>query len=63
MVIARDILDKARRCTHLNALQGQIVELQYFGGLSEEEFATVLWSHAGLSRVNGEPHVPGCTTA
>jgi DNA-directed RNA polymerase specialized sigma24 family protein len=28
--------------THLDARQGRIVELRYFGGLSEEEVATVL---------------------
>jgi len=37
------VLDEAlSELTHLNARQGQIVELRYFGGLSEEEVATVL---------------------
>ena len=37
------MLDEAlSELTHLDARQGQIVELRYFGGLSEEEVATVL---------------------
>ena len=60
MLAVNDALDALAR---LDPRQAQIVELRYFGGLSEQEVAAVCRCRARRSRANGRRRVPGCTAA
>ena len=52
---------RGAREARLNARQSQVVELRYFGGLSEDEVAEVLKSHRGRCAPTGAWRVPGST--